>query len=219
MSADEPSLDALALRHGTDKSSKVHGFARAYERHFAPLRHRPIVMLEIGLGRGASLRMWREYFSRAALYGLDVKDGRHLEAPGLRIFQGGQADADVLERLLAQTGPLDIVIDDGSHRWDDQIASFQKLYPHVQPGGYYVIEDLHTSYRDKYQGGPQRTLDFLHGLVHELNLHGRSGYGLPRNDPNYASFREELGLYERTLGSITFYKSIVFVQKKDADEM
>ena len=54
MSVTEPSLDALAIRHGADKSSKVHGYTRAYERHFAPLRHLPIALLEIGVGNGAS---------------------------------------------------------------------------------------------------------------------------------------------------------------------
>jgi len=219
VSTEAPSLDALALRHGADKASKVHGYTRAYELHLAPWRHRPIVLLEIGIGGGASLRMWRDYFPQAKVYGLDVADCEGLEAHGIRTFQGGQADEDVLERLLAQTGPLDVVIDDGSHRWADQIASFRKLYPHLKPGGYYVVEDLHTSYWDRYKSGELRMVQFLSGLVDDLNLHGRSGYGAVTNDPDYRSYQGELNVYQRTLGSITFYKSIVFVRKKEAEEM
>jgi hypothetical protein len=213
-----PTLDALALRHGVDKSSKVHGYTRAYERHLAAWRQRPLALLEIGIGGGASLRMWRDYFPQATIYGLDVKDCR-LDPSRVRTFQGRQADEDVLERLLAVTGPLDLVIDDGSHLWADQIASFRKLYPHVKPGGYYAVEDLHTSYWDAYKSGDQPTLTFLRGLVDDVNLHGRSGYGLPRNDPEYAALRLDWNVYERTIDSITFYKSIAFVQKKEAGEM
>jgi demethylmacrocin O-methyltransferase len=219
VSADAPSLDALAIRHGADKSSKVHGYTRAYERHLAPLRQLPIVLLEIGVGGGASLRMWRDYFPRATLYGLDLADCKGLEGAGVRTFQGSQSDEDVLERLLHATGPLDVVIDDGSHRWADLIASFRKLYPHLKPGGYYVIEDLHTSYWDGYRSGAERTLAFLCERVHDLNLHGRSGYGTLGNDPEAAAVRKVLNVYERTVGSITFYKSIAFVQKREADEL
>jgi hypothetical protein len=218
MTADHPSLDALALRHGADKSSKVHGYTRTYERHLAPLRQLPIVLLEIGIGGGASLRMWRDYFPQATVYGLDVEDCRRLEACGIRTFQGSQSDEDVLERLLHRTGPLDVVIDDGSHRWADQVAAFKKLYPHVKPGGLYAIEDLHTSYWDRYESGEENTVSFLCNLVDELNLHGRSGYGTLSNDPEQAAVRRELNVYQRTLDSITFYKSIAFVQKKGAEE-
>jgi hypothetical protein len=209
-------LDDLALRHGADKSSKVHGYTRAYERHFAHLRVQPIALLEIGIGGGASLRMWRDYFPRATLYGLDIEDCKGLETLGMRVFQGAQADEDVLERLLAVTGPLDVIVDDGSHRWADQIASFKKLYPHLKPGGCYAIEDLHTSYWEQYRSGQQRTVWFLRDLVHDLNLHGRSGYGTVRNDPEYAGLEPELNVYQRTVESITFYKSIAFVRKNES---
>jgi demethylmacrocin O-methyltransferase len=218
VSANDTSLDTLALRYGADKSSRVHGYTRAYERHFAPLRDRPIALLEIGVGSGASLRLWRDYFPHATVYGLDVAGGGSLELPGVRVFRGDQGDRATLERLVADTGPLDIVIDDGGHLWAQQILSFKTLYPHLKPGGYYVVEDLHTSYWERYKSGGERTLWFLRDLVHELNLHGRSGYGTPANDPDYPSLRGELNAYQRTLGSITFSKSIAFAQKRDADE-
>ncbi|HKI32090.1 MAG TPA: hypothetical protein VKA46_09490 [Gemmataceae bacterium] len=78
---------------------------------------------------------------------------------------------------------------------------------------------MHTSYWDQYKSGDQRMVSFLCELVHELNVHGRSGYGTLANDPDYPSYKAELNVYERTLGSITFCKSIAFVRKKEADEM
>src|SRR5262249_13206725 len=100
VSASEMSLDALAIRHSADKSSKVHGYTRVYEKHFGPIRNEPVVLLEIGVGSGASLRTWRDYFNRAQLYGLDMGDCKHLEISGTHIFQGSQSDESVLERLI-----------------------------------------------------------------------------------------------------------------------
>jgi hypothetical protein len=211
-----PSLDELAIRYGVDKSSQVHNYTRAYERHFGHLRSQPVRLLEIGVGGGGSLQMWRDYFPRGTVYGLDVKDCRPPQAANIRVFQGSQDDEAALERLAAETGPLDIIIDDGSHLWSDQITAFKTLYPHVSPGGFYVIEDLHTSYWDTYRRGAERTVWFLRELVHEVTLNGKSGYGQVENDPDYAALAGGLNLYEKTLESITFYKSIAFIKKKDA---
>jgi len=210
-------LDELALRYGVDKSSKVHHYTRAYEQHFGPWRDRPLSLLEIGVGEGNSLRMWRDYFPQANIFGLDVKNSPPLEGPRIKVFVGSQGDDLALEKMAAGTGPLDIVIDDGSHRWSDQIGSFKALYPHVKPGGFYVIEDLHTSYWDKYKCGAERTMRYLLELVHELNLNGKSGYGKLENDPEYEKLRVKMNLFERTLESITFYKSMVFIKKKETD--
>jgi hypothetical protein len=211
----DTSLDELAIRYGADKSSKVHYYTRAYDWHFGPLRNAPISLLEIGAGAGSSLRMWRDYFARAKIYGLDVQECKPVETLGMTVFVGSQADDQVLENVAAKTGPLDVIIDDGSHRWSDQIGSFKTLYPHIKPGGYYVIEDLHTSYWDKYKSGAERTVRYLLELVHELNLNGKSGYGRMENDPDYQEFQGKLTLFQKTVDSIAFYKSIVFIKKKE----
>jgi demethylmacrocin O-methyltransferase len=218
VTAHDEALDELAIRHGADKSSKVHGYTRAYNGHFAPLRHEPVRLLEIGVGDGASLRMWHDYFPMATICGLDVDDRRHLAGQGFRVFAGTQGDKSVLEKVVAEAGPFDIVIDDGSHRWSDQIFAFKTLFPHVQAGGYYVVEDLHTSYWDRYRSGEERTIWFLRELVHEINLHGKSGYGSLRNDPEKRSIVPSLNYYQQTIESITFYKSIAFVRKKEAED-
>jgi hypothetical protein len=210
-------LDDLAMRFGVDKSSRVHGYTKAYETLWAPWRNEAVALLEIGVGSGASLRMWREYFHQAKLYGLDVAACPDLPISGLRLFQGSQSDESVLERLIHETGPLDIVIDDGSHRWADQIASFQKLYPHVKPGGYYAIEDLHTSYWDSYKSGEKSATAFLKELVDTLQLHGKSGYGELSNDPEFRSLQRSLNIYQATVESITLYRSLALVHKRPDD--
>jgi hypothetical protein len=68
-------LPRLAVHFGTDKWGD-HRYAQHYHAHFAPLRRKPLRLLEIGVGGfqdpkqgGASPRMWRTYFPRAQTTG------------------------------------------------------------------------------------------------------------------------------------------------------
>ncbi len=155
--AARPALDAIGRRFGTDKSSLHHDFLRLYESFLAPLRDRPLRLLEIGVWTGQSLRTWAEYFPHARVVGVDIN-------PGARQFAGGriaveiadQSDAAQLQALAAAHGPFDIVIDDGSHVWTHQILTLRTLLPSVRAGGFYVVEDIDTSYgalATQYSGG------------------------------------------------------------------
>src|SRR5262245_40258460 len=148
--ADE--LTQLANRYGSDKGTRAFGrhcYTRIYHQLFAHLRHRPITVLEIGLRhpfehRNAatpSLRMWRDYFSCARLIGFDIDDFSSVSLSNCRILQGDMSSREDLSQLFA-LGPFDIVIDDASHASAHQQVALACLFPHVAPGGFYVIEDL-----------------------------------------------------------------------------
>jgi hypothetical protein len=151
-------LDALAKIHGTDKAGP-HDYIRHYKDHFGPLRWRRLNLLEIGIGGyshpdqgGQSLRMWKDYFPRANIFGIDIHDKSPLEEARIRIFQGSQADPDFLKRVVDEIGRIDIIIDDGSHINEHVIASFNKLFPLLADHGIYAIEDLETAYWPDYGG-------------------------------------------------------------------
>lgn len=57
-----------------------------------------------------------------------------------------------LNRLIADHGPFDVVVDDGGHRPEQQKTSFIHLFPHVKPGGLYFLEDIHTAWMDNFGG-------------------------------------------------------------------
>ena len=141
-------LDEIGRRFGTDKSSTHHDFLRFYERFFRELRSQVgLKFLEIGVLDGASARMWEEYFVNGEIVGVDVDSAKlQYQSSRVTIEIADQSDVSELVRIGMAYGPFDIVIDDGSHFWDHQITSFQYLLPFVKPGGYYVIEDLDTSY-------------------------------------------------------------------------
>lgn len=150
-----------------------------YDKYFASYRNTPVRMLEIGVFKGGSLDMWREYFGAdASIFGIDVDPACAAYAtPPNQIRIGSQDDPHFLRSVVNEIGPLDIVLDDGSHIGRHQRISFDTLFPAVKEGGLYIIEDLHTSYWPvSHEGGYRRKgtaielvktlIDDMHGWYH-----------------------------------------------------
>lgn len=174
-------LDRLATLWGTDKGPGRHCYTQYYAAHLRRRRGAVEAVLEIGVGGnmdphhgGHSLFMWRNYFPRATVYGLDLFEKR-LDA-GARIvtLQADQADPDALARALSGCPAFDLIVDDGDHVGEHIIVSFENLFGRLRPGGLYAIEDLATAYWEGWGGGPPGTPDtavaLLKDLVDELNL-------------------------------------------------
>jgi hypothetical protein len=91
--------------------------------------------------------MWKEYFPRAKIYGVDIRrQCKQHEEDRIKIFIGDQGNKNFLEKIVKEIGSsLHIVIDDGGHKSDLQIPSFEVFFPHLVPGGVYVIEDLYAT--------------------------------------------------------------------------
>jgi predicted O-methyltransferase YrrM len=110
-------------------------------------------VLEIGVATGASIRTWLEYFPGARVVGLDADpnvlsdlDESLVRDPRLDLVMVDQARREDLGAMLGSyPGPYDLILDDGGHTMAQQQTSLAVLFPHVRPGGFYVIEDLHTS--------------------------------------------------------------------------
>jgi hypothetical protein len=171
----------------------------AYDRHFAPFRGKPTRFLEIGVWKGGSLELWRKYLGpEARILGIDVNPA--CAAENVRI--GSQDDPGFLKQVVEELGGIDIVLDDGSHVGKHQRASFQTLWPLLEDGGLYAIEDLHTSYwPGEFEGGYRRRgtgvelvkelMDDLHGWWHDRRA--------PLRD---------------TISAIHVYDSIAILEKK-----
>jgi hypothetical protein len=142
----EPSLQEIGVRYATDKV--VHGYLPHYELLFNCFRHEAFDLLEIGVQRGASIRMWHEYFPQARIVGLDIEPIEledEAALPRYTFVQGSQSDEAVLRRLT-RAHRFRVAIDDGSHVWSDQIFTFEQVFPELEDGGVYVCEDIHTSF-------------------------------------------------------------------------
>jgi hypothetical protein len=154
---------------------KVDHFFDDYEHILAPLRGRPIRLLEIGVNAGGSLELWQAYFGAAArVHGLDIDPAAIACCPpGAEAHLGSQDDVGLLRELSKAHGPFDLVIDDGSHMMRHQISSFEALYPLMTESGVYICEDAFTSYWPEYGGGPPGTgdtfIDYARTKVDELH--------------------------------------------------
>jgi hypothetical protein len=144
-------LSALVMVNGTDKGRN--GYVPFYEWHLRSIRHRELMILEIGVLNGASLRVWQAYFPKSTVLGIDINP-KEIKGSRIHFRRGSQDDPVFLSEVADEFGPFDIVIDDGSHIGRHIIVSFDCLFPHVVPGGWYVIEDIGTAYWREYEGGP-----------------------------------------------------------------
>lgn len=177
----------------------------AYERHFAPWIDREVTMLEIGVSKGGSLKMWQRYFGPyATIIGVDI-DNRcaKLESPGIHIRIGDQSDTEFLEHLIDEFGVPDVVLDDGSHKMPDVIATFEFLYPKMLSDSVYVVEDLHTAYLKEYGGGTKAETNFFiysRNAIDEMNRHWSLDEVVPI--PCFANTR-----------AISYYDSMVCFEK------
>lgn len=135
-------LSALAAKYGTDKGivgpSQNHQYTLIYNRMFAHHRADVEHVLEFGIGTGASLRMWSDYFPNAQIHGLDIELTK-VNHP--RVVTHRFNSVTPLDTWFK----FDLVIDDASHLSSHQRVMFSLHNRHVKPGGFYVIEDLHAA--------------------------------------------------------------------------
>jgi hypothetical protein len=145
-------LTKLGMICGTDKWDRWHtyrglSYLDLYEKYFKDFKKKPINILEIGVLNGASLRMLKQYFPEAKIYGLDIDpEAKQHEEDRISIEIGNQTDTEVLNRLSDRAKDFDIIIDDGSHVNKHIIKSFEHLFPKLKKRGIYIIEDLGCSY-------------------------------------------------------------------------
>jgi SAM-dependent methyltransferase len=149
-------LAHIASQYDTDKAVHTH-YLRNYEHYFGDLRDKEIKLLELGIKTGGSLLLWRDYFARGLIVGLDIEPIQLADPTGrVHTYQGAQQDTELLDRIAhehAHAG-FDIIIDDCAHIGVLARASFWHLFDqHLKSGGVYVIEDWGTGYWAEWVDG------------------------------------------------------------------
>lgn len=211
-------LNKLAKIYSCDKWG-THFYTPHYETHFRRFQKKKINLLEIGIGGyvdpksgGASLRMWKKYFKKALIYGLDIHDKSLVEEKRIKTFKGSQVDLKFLNEVKDDIGNLDIIIDDGSHINEHIIKTFEHLFPLLKKGGIYVVEDLQCSYWPWYGGNsvllndPNTAMNYFSSLANGLNY---KEYLIKGYEPSY---------FDKHIISLHFYHNMVFIYKGDNSE-
>jgi hypothetical protein len=178
-----------------------------YERYFSPYRGKRMTFLEIGISQGGSLDIWKSYFGdRATIIGVDIDPAcRRFDSAQVQVIIGDQGDPAFLASLADQVGEVDLILDDGGHMVDQQILTFQHLYPKVKEGGVYMCEAVHTSYLANHGGGLGKPGTFIEYMKQGIDdLHGWYTHGIP-----------DVSSLSRSTRAITFYDSVVAIEKQN----
>ena len=155
------SLELTLDQYDSDKIDSH--YLDQYDPIFNPFLGKEIVLLELGVLKGGSLLLWRDYFPFGTIVGIDIKLPKDFKnSERIHLFEGGQTDLNFLTDVAQKTAPdgFDIIIDDASHIGELTKASFWHLFDnHLRPGGLYVIEDWGTGYWDDWPDGKSVNLD------------------------------------------------------------
>lgn len=165
-------LNDIGKRHKTDKEFYLN-ILQYYEPYLDRIRHDPVKVLEIGVWKGNSLRTWREYFTKAKIYGMDVsKEYLEGEIDGC-VFVEMDALSDEAVEWGKANGPFDLIIEDSSHIQTETVRMFDVWFQwFLKSGGVYIVDDLIYSYQGAMGGGLLREgtmVEFLKGQCDEVN--------------------------------------------------
>ena len=142
-------LKNLGLKYKTDKAT-YHNYVDVYENYFKDIRQNPVNFLEIGVWTGASIKMWLEYFTneKSCFYGID-NSTRYKDADKRFNFVESRQEDNVLADKF-EDNFFDFIIDDGGHKMSEQQISLKNFWRKLKPGGLYFVEDLQTSFDEKW---------------------------------------------------------------------
>jgi 23S rRNA U2552 (ribose-2'-O)-methylase RlmE/FtsJ len=183
--------------------SKWKQYFPAYQRHLTKFIDQSVVLIEIGVSGGGSLQLWKRFLGPfVRVVGIDINVlCKEFEEDQISVRLGNQSDNAFLQSVVEEFGRPDIVIDDGSHRSEDQISAFKFLYPLLCKNGVYAIEDLHVAYWDQQAGSVSpghNTIDLCKSLIDDL--HGRY-------------IKDKRSTFTDTTRSISFYDSLVVLER------
>jgi cephalosporin hydroxylase len=137
-------------KHNPDHTRFSRSYLDVYDRVLGGIRDRIESILEIGVLQGGSLRLWKAWAPHARVVGLDIDPAAQAFCPSdCTLITGSQDDPGAVAQAIAACGGSPtVVIDDGSHAVEHMLASFRLIWPHLQSGGFYAIEDLRCTYND-----------------------------------------------------------------------
>ena len=164
-------LSTLCDKYGTDKGEvtsennpytwKSHNYSDAYELMFRLRKNDVQLLIECGLGTnnpnlpssmgingkpGASLRVWRDFFPKAKIIGIDIDSDILFEEERIKTYHCDQTSLESIQKFCnnasVQHSSVDIFIDDGLHEYHAGISLFESMNKYLAENGIYIIEDV-----------------------------------------------------------------------------
>lgn len=140
-------LCELMMQKGSDKAGGWHNYTLVYDALFKSIKNKVNNFFELGIGTinsGASLRAWKEYFSKANIFGGDILDEVLFTDHRIQTFHCDQTNLESIKKLWSkfETTLFDVILDDGLHEYNANIFFFENSIHKVKKGGFYFIEDI-----------------------------------------------------------------------------
>jgi len=157
-------LCEIGQKYDTDKSSQrnnvtdyrhCHPYTLFYEGLFKNKKDEPLNIAELGILDGGSLLMWKEYFTNSEIYGFEYNIElinnfkQNFNNDRINIFNIDVTNEYSIENAFSELNILyDIIIEDTTHQFEDQIRVIENTYKYLKPGGILIIEDIFKSYNE-----------------------------------------------------------------------
>lgn len=207
------SLDDVARYFGTDKSSELHNLCAVYEEIFAGLKNSTFHFFEFGVLDFASVNMWGTWFPNAHIFGVDPGSSdkvQNIKKKNVSYIQADAFNKDIMLPLLKKFPPT-IILDDATHYYSHQIYGFENYFELLEPGGFYIVEDISTSY-GIYQYGvwndcAQNPGELFSDMAKLVNYHDKISHRTFRLSPHIESLC-------RQISYIVFVQNAVIIKKR-----
>tara|TARA_B100002019_G_scaffold192898_1_gene166912 strand:- start:207 stop:857 length:651 start_codon:yes stop_codon:yes gene_type:complete len=207
----ENKMHKLAKKYGTDKVTR-HNYHNIFPFYIEKFYDKSGGMIEIGLKKGASLRMHLHLFPKMHVYGLDI-DPKQKDGDRHTIIKCDQSlETDLKNAMTKIKHPIYYINDDGSHIPEHQVLTFNVMFPKLESGGVYIIEDIETSYwkNRKIYG----RYDVKYGIYHPKNcieIFKKVVDGV--NNKYSKTYSSEIHHQEK-IHSVTFAENCIIIIKK-----
>ena len=157
-------LCEIGKKYDTDKSSQrnnvtndrhCHPYTLFYESMFKNQKNEILKIAELGILDGASLLMWKEYFTNSEIYGFEYNDDlinkfkQNFNNDRITLSNIDVTNKDSIIKSFSEINQLyDIIIEDTTHQFEDQIRVIENVHKYLKPGGILIIEDIFKSYNE-----------------------------------------------------------------------
>jgi hypothetical protein len=129
-----------------NKKEKVqaHGYAKFYEDYFKNIKNEKLKILEIGSFYGNASASLFFYFRNSFLYAGDIFPDlfRYKSKRVKNFFVNSSEEVSIKDNIIAKNIQFNIIIEDASHSFKDQIISLFLLFKSLEPKGLFIIEEL-----------------------------------------------------------------------------
>jgi len=159
--SESSELCEIGKKYDTDKSSQrsnithyrhCHPYTLFYDSIFKNRRNESLQIAELGILYGGSLLMWKDYFKFATIYGFEFnnklidKFKKNCDNDRITLSKIDVKNKDsIIHAFRTLNVTYDIIIEDTTHKFEDQIRVIEQVYTYLKPGGILIIEDIFKS--------------------------------------------------------------------------